>query len=164
MNILAEKFRDVIMAVFPITVIVLILHFTVSPLTSLEVGRFLLGAALIIVGFGIFLVGADVGISPMGAQMGQAIAKSNKIWIVIVSGLVLGFMISFAEPVLHILGGQVEAVTGGVLPRMGIVLAVSVGVALVVALGLLRIVTNVPLRWVLTGAFGLVFVQLVFHL
>jgi len=157
LNILAEKFRDVIMAVFPITVIVLILHFTVSPLTSLEVGRFLLGAALIIVGFGIFLVGADVGISPMGAQMGQAIAKSNKIWIVIVSGLVLGFMISFAEPVLHILGGQVEAVTGGVLPRMGIVLAVSVGVALVVALGLLRIVTNVPLRWVLTGAFGLVF-------
>lgn len=162
MNILAEKFKEVIYSVLPITIIVLILHFTLTPLETPQLIRFLLGALLIIIGLSIFLVGVDKGITPIGNLMGSTLTKTNKIWIVAVAGLILGFFISIAEPDLHILAGQVDFVTGGVIPKFTIVAIVSIGIAALLALGLIRIVYNVPLYKLLTILYLIVFVLAIF--
>lgn len=62
------------------------------------------------------------------------------------SGLAIGFFISVAEPMLHILGGQVEGTTSGAVSRLTIVVFVSIGIAALLTFGLFRIIYNISLR------------------
>lgn len=145
------------MAVMPITVIVLLLHFTLTPLEGPMLGRFLIGAVLIIVGLVFFLIGVDMGITPLGSLSGSAIARSKKLWIVILSGLILGFFISMSEPGLIVLANQVASVTGGLISSISILVVVSVGMSIMLAIGFVRLVFNLPLHilllifYVITG-------------
>ncbi len=145
MNAITDKFKEVTLAVLPITVIVLLLNFTIAPLGLPLLLRFLVGAVLIIIGLSIFLFGVDLGITPIGTIMGAMITKSNKVLVVVISGVILGFFVSVAEPDLHILATQVAMVTAGVVSKLSIVLIVSIGIAVMLAVGLIRIVYNYPL-------------------
>ncbi|MFC5465016.1 DUF1538 domain-containing protein [Lederbergia graminis] len=162
MSVLVSKLKEVLYAVIPITVIVLLLNFTVIHLESSLIIRFIIGAILIIIGLSIFLFGVDIGLTIIGQNMGASIAKSNKIWVVIIAGLLLGFFISIAEPDLHILGGQIELVTSGLITKWLIVVIVSIGIAALLAFGLVRIVYNIPLYKVLTVIYLLIFVIAIF--
>lgn len=162
LNSLTQKFKEVLLAVLPIVVIVFILHLTIAPLETNLVIKFMLGAVFIVVGLAIFLLGTDIGITPIGSHLGKGVAKSNKIWVVVAAGLALGFFISIAEPDLHILGNQIAEVTGGVISSTSILLNVSLGVALMMTIGLLRIVFNIPLYKLLTGIYVVIFLLSLF--
>ncbi|KAB8129524.1 DUF1538 domain-containing protein [Gracilibacillus oryzae] len=162
MSVLWSKLSEVIVSVLPITVIVVILNFTIASLDLSLILRFLIGAVFIIIGLSIFLLGVDIGITPIGRHMGKTIAKTNKLYMVIVAGLFLGFFISIAEPDLHILAGQVELVTSGNIPQFLIVIVVSIGIAVLLALGLVRIVYNIPLFKLLTILYSIVFILALF--
>ncbi len=156
MNELASKGKEVLYSVLPITILVLILNFTLVPLGAPVLFRFLLGAFLVVAGLAVFLLGVDIGITPIGNHMGSSITRSGKVWIVAAAGLVLGFFISVAEPDLHILAGQVDAVTSGQIPRLGIVAVVSAGIAIMLTLGLVRILFNIPLYKILIAVYLLI--------
>lgn len=158
MTVLVEKFKEVLFAVLPITIIVLILNFTITPVETTLLFRFIIGAVSVIAGLSIFLFGVDIGITPIGTLMGASLTKSNKTWIVGVGGLILGFLISIAEPDLHILAGQIDSVTSGVISKFSIVVVVSVGIAIMLTLGLFRIVFNKPLYKLLTVIYFVIFV------
>jgi hypothetical protein len=162
LSVLVSKLKEVLFAVVPITVLVLILHFTLSPLDPILLIRFIIGAFFIIIGLSIFLFGVDIGITPIGQSMGATIAKSNKILVIIIAGLVLGFFISIAEPDLHILAGQVDLVTSGLISKASIVIVVSIGIGLLIATGLVRIVHNFPLNKLLTILYLIIFVLAIF--
>ncbi len=162
MNAFVTKLKEVLISVIPIVIIVLILNFTLVPMEWSMVFRFLIGAAFIIIGLTVFLVGVDIGITPIGNTIGSSMAKSNKIWTVIIAGLFLGFFVSVAEPDLQILAGQVGLVTNGMISKLSIVAIVSVGIAIMLALGLVRIVYNVPLFKILTALYGLIFLLSIF--
>ncbi|MGI6092934.1 MAG: DUF1538 domain-containing protein [Negativicutes bacterium] len=151
------KFKEVLYSVLPITVIVLILNFTLMTIETPLIIRFLIGAVLIIIGLTTFLIGVDIGITPIGNTLGSAIARTNKLWIVAVAGLFLGFFISVAEPDLHILAGQVDAVTSGMIAKGSIVVIVSIGIAIMLAIGLIRIVYNFPLYKLLAILYIIIF-------
>lgn len=157
MHLLLDKLKDILMAVLPITLIVAILHFTLVPMGSLYFSRFLLGAFFVVIGLSIFLLGVDLSISRIGALIGQQLAKSNNIIIVSVVGLVLGFFISIAEPDLHILANQIEQVTGGSILKNSILITVSLGIALLLALGLFRILYQMKLKNFLLITYTVIF-------
>lgn len=157
MNVIKDKLKEVLSSVLPITIIVLVLNFTITPLDTPQLIRFLIGAFVLIVGLTIFLIGVDVGITPVGSIMGTAIAKSNKVWIVVVSGIFLGFIVSVAEPDLHILAEQIASVTSGQVSSMFVLVVVSLGIAIFLAFGLMKIVYNIPLHKILTVIYGLIF-------
>ena len=79
MNLVFSKLKEVLYSVIPIIVIVLILNFTLTPLETSLIIRFLIGSLAIIIGLAIFLVGVDIGITPIGNTMGSNMAKTNKI-------------------------------------------------------------------------------------
>jgi hypothetical protein len=162
LNVIGEKFKEVILAVLPISGIVLFLNFTITPLGFPLLIRFIIGTLLIIFGLTIFLLGVDIGITPIGSLLGSVITKSNKVWIVGVSGIILGFFISVAEPDLHILADQVEFVTSGIISKLSIVIVVSIGIAIMLAVGLFRIVYNIPLFKILTVLYSLIFILSLF--
>ncbi len=157
MTILHKKIQEAGYSVLPIVALVLLLHFTAAPLTSPQLIRFLLAAFLIVFGLAVFLLGVEVGIAPIGQLMGSALAKSNRIGLVAAAGLLFGFLISAAEPDLHILAGQVDEVTGSAIAKLQIVGVVSVGISLMLTAGLIRIVYNVSLKWMLLILYGAIF-------
>ena len=162
MNIYKQKFKEVLFSIFPITIIVMILNFTLTPLEIPLIIRFIIGAFLIIIGLSIFLIGVDIAITPLGSQVGAAFAKSNKIWIVIIGGMIVGFFISIAEPGLIILADQVGIVTSGQISSISILSIVSIGLAIMLAAGFVRIVFNIPLYKILTVLYGLVLILALF--
>jgi hypothetical protein len=162
LNIYTEKFKEALSSILPITIIVIILNFTLTPLGTPLIIRFIIGAILITIGLSIFLIGVDIAITPLGSQVGATLAKSNKMWIVVVGGLIVGFFISIAEPGLIILADQVDIVTSGQISSLSILSIVSIGLALMLAMGFVRIVTNIPLYKVLTVLYILVFILALF--
>ena len=73
---LAEKIREALSSVLPITAIVLLLSFTLAPLPVGTMMMFLMGAVMLIVGMGFFSLGADIAMMPMGDAIGGQLAKS----------------------------------------------------------------------------------------
>ncbi len=162
MRLLLDKFKEILMAVLPITLIVIILHFTLVPLGSLYFHRFLLGALFVIIGLSIFLLGVDLSISRIGALIGRQLAKSNKIIVVLIAGLVLGFFISIAEPDLHILANQIQEVTSGIITKNSILITVSLGIAVILSLGLFRILYKIKLKNFLLLTYTLILILSLF--
>ncbi|SDX38562.1 DUF1538 domain-containing protein [Tepidimicrobium xylanilyticum] len=158
MNLLLNKFKEVAIAVVPISILVIILSLTVVPIELDMFIRFLIGATTVILGLGIFLFGAEIGITPIGNLMGENLARSNRVLIVGILGFLLGFMITIAEPDLQILAYQVRDASGGILSAYSILIVVSVGVGIMVAVGLLRIIFEVPLNKTYTMAYFIIFI------
>jgi len=162
LNEITEKLKEVLTSVLPITFIVLILHFTISPLETNMLYAFLIGSALVIIGLTVFLFGIDQGLEPIGHGVGNAITHSNSYAVIITVSLILGFFISYAEPDLHILANQVDSVTSGQFNNKLMVIAVSVGIGVMMTLGLLRILKYIPLKFVFTGAYALILILSLF--
>jgi hypothetical protein len=162
MHVLVLRLKESLYAVVPIVALVLILSFTLAPLDTSDIVAFLVGSLLVTVGLAVFLFGVDVGITPIGNALGSLITKANSLWLVVASGISLGFFISIAEPDLHILGDQVEAVTAGGISKVSILVIVSVGIAVTLSLGLVRIVHNVPLYKVLTVLYSAILILGIF--
>lgn len=162
MNTFSHKLKENLLAVGPIFIIVIILHFTLAPLETSLIIRFLIGSVLIVLGLTFFLIGVDLGITPLGSHTGAALAKSNKIWIVVIAGIVLGFFISLAEPGLMVLANQVDLVTSGQISSASILMVVSIGLAVLLALGFLRIFFNIPLYKMLLVLYLIIFALAIF--
>lgn len=161
MNALKQKFKEVVSAVLPVSIIVLILNFTVAPIGTELVLRFIVGAIFIILGLGIFLFGADLAIQPIGQHMGSSITRKRNLTLLIISGIVLGFFINIAEPDLMVLAKQVSEVTSGAISQWSLLVVVSIGIGIMVAIGLLRIVFKIQLNKLLTIVYGIIFLLVI---
>jgi len=151
-----SKFKEVLLSVIPITAIVLILHFTVTPIPTDSLIRFFIGAVFILIGLAIFLFGVDLGISSLGTNIGETLSKANKVWIVVIAGLFLGFFVSIAEPDLEILARKVSEVTSNLIPYTELLILVSAGIGALIVVGFLRIVYNLSIRVVFLVIYGVV--------
>jgi hypothetical protein len=159
---LTDKLKEVLTSVLPITFIVLILHFTVSPLNATMLYAFLIGSVLVIIGLTVFLFGINQGLEPIGHGVGNAMTRSNSYAVILTVSLILGFFVSYAEPDLHILAKQVDSVTSGQFDNILMVMAVSIGIGVMMTLGMLRILKDVRLKFVFTGAYALIFILSLF--
>lgn len=157
MRIILSKFKEVLFSILPIIFLVCGIHLFVLKINEILLIRFVIGAVLITVGLTAFLFGIDLTITPLGKMTGSLLAKSNKIWIVVLGSMIVGFFISLAEPGLMVLANQVSTVTNGLVSGLLILLIVSIGLALMLAFGYLRIFLKIPLRLVLLGVYGIIF-------
>jgi len=162
LGLLTEKFKEVLSSTIPTLIIVFLIHFFIIDLPTESLIAFVIGIIFVIIGLAIFLTGVDLAINPIGELMGKGVARSNKLWILIVAGLVMGFFISIAEPSLTVLGEQISTVTAGAVSSGVIVGVVSLGLAALFVIGLVRIVYNWKLVPVLTILYGLIFILSLF--
>ncbi len=149
---LLTKLKEALLSVLPITLIVLLLHFTIAPLSSGMLCMLVVCAALLVVGMGLFTLGADMAMMPMGEMVGARLTQSRSLPLMIALGFVMGVFITVAEPDLQVLANQVPAV-----PDQTLIWTVAAGVGLFLVGALLRIVFQLELRYILLGAYALVF-------
>ena len=149
-----EKTKESVSAVVPIMLIVLLLGFTVAPLSPSILVEFIIGAVLVIIGMVFFSLGAELSMTPMGERVGGSMLRTKKLWMIIAIGFILGVIITVSEPDLQVLAGQVAAV-----PNMVLILSVAVGVGVA---ALLRILFGIPLAPLLLVFYVVVFVLAMF--
>ncbi len=149
---LHEKLMEAISSVAPVTVIVLLLTFTVAPIPAGMLPSFLFGALMLIVGMALFTLGADTAMTPMGEYVGQSMTKSRNIALIVIVSFIVGLMITISEPDLTVLANQIPAI-----PNFTLILSVGVGVGLFLVIAMLRILFAVKLRTLLILFYILVF-------
>ena len=156
-----SKLKETLISVLPIMAIVLILNFTIAPLGTENLLRFLLGGLLLIVGLSLFLAGTEIGMVPVGEKLGSVLTQKRNIWFMILIGFVIGFAVTLAEPDVSVLAGQVHDLNPGISEGL-LTVMIALGVGLFVVIGLLRTVLGLKLRWVLIVFYGLVFLLVAF--
>lgn len=143
-----EVFKEVSLAVLPITAVVIALQVLLVRLPLELFIRFPIGAALVFFGLALFIQGVKVGLLPMGEAVGGELPKRGSMPFLLFFAFVLGFAVTVAEPDVRVLALQVDIVSGGLVGSNTLVLTVAAGVALFVALAMLRIVLRVPIAWI----------------
>lgn len=149
---LMEKIRESMASVLPITAIVFLLSITIAPLDPGTLVLFLFGAILLVGGMGLFTLGVDMSMIPMGEGVGSTLSKSRHLIIPLTVYFLLGVLTTMAEPDLQVLSKQVPAINSTVL-----VVTVAVGVGLFLVAATVRIRRGVPLRRMLLVLYFAVF-------
>ena len=137
MKELWAKIKEALVSALPITAIVYILSLTpMFDFSAVELITFTVGAVLLVLGIGLFNLGADLAMTPMGTHVGAGLSKQRKLGLLLVVCFVLGMLITIAEPDLQVLANQVSAVMNGTV----LVYAVGFGVGAFLVVAVLKIV------------------------
>lgn len=156
-KILWGKIRESIQSVLPITALVIILAFFVAGIDAGTIMLFFTGAALLVLGLSLFTFGADIAMMPIGDSVGRYLGKRKKkrmLLAVLAIACVIGFVITVAEPDLHVLARQLspdESVNYTLL------LAVALGVGIFLAVSVIRLFLKIKLRYIILVCYLLVF-------
>jgi hypothetical protein len=156
-KILKEKIMEAFSSVLPITMIVLLVSVFIIPIPSGTILMFLAGAALLIIGMGFFMLGADMAMMPMGEGIGVQLTRSSKILIIIAVSFVMGVVITVAEPDLQVLARQVPSI-----PPVYLILTVAAGVGFFLVIAVLRPLLKIRLSVLLVIFYLVVFTLIYF--
>jgi hypothetical protein len=156
-KILREKLSESLRSVLPITVIVLLLSVTAVPMPVGTLGLFVVGAILVIVGMAFFSLGTDVSMTPMGEGIGVQLVKTRRVGVVVLVTLIIGVLITMAEPDLQVLATQVPSI-----PNLVLILTVALGVGLFFVLAVLRTLYQISLPRLLVLGYSVVLLLSVF--
>ena len=151
-KVFVEKLKEAAASVLPVSAIVAGLCLVLVPVDVGLMLSFLFGSALLILGMGMFTLGAEVSMTRIGNLIGARMTKSKKLWFILVVSLLLGIAITMAEPDLQVLAANVPA-----LDKTALILTVSVGVGLFLVLCMVRILFRISLRRLLIICYALVF-------
>lgn len=153
-NAFLDKLKESLMSVLPVVAIVLILCCTpLVNLTPYEIGVFCFSSFMLILGMGLFSLGADVAMSPMGEQIGAGLTRSKNRWLLIVVCFAMGVLITIAEPDLSVLAEQIK---NKVDPTL-LLVTVGVGVGLFLVVGVLKTAFKMSLNSILMVCYMLLF-------
>ena len=155
---LTEKWKESLHSILPISLIVLLLCFTVVPMPADLMCTFMIGCFLLVVGMGVFNVGTELAMTPIGEKVGGQLTRSRSIRLVLIAGFLAGFFVTVAEPDLTVLANQVSNV-----PNLLLILSVGAGVGLLLMLSLYRIFKRIDLRLLLFALYALVFILAIFE-
>lgn len=150
---LSEKWMEAVKAVLPIVGIVMLLSFTIAPISPSILLCFLMGTVLILIGMMFFTSGAEIAMTLMGERVGTAMTKTKKLGVIIVLSFLLGFIITVSEPDLQVLAEQVPSV-----PNMILILSVACGVGVFLVVALLRMLFSIALPPLLLGCYAVIFI------
>ncbi len=154
MKELRAKIWEALLSALPITAIVYILSLTpLFHLNATELISFSVGAVLLVVGIGMFNLGADLAMTPMGTHVGAGLSRQRKLGLLLAVCFVLGMLITIAEPDLQVLAQQVSAVMNGTV----LVWTVGIGVGAFLLIAILKIVFRKSLSNILMLFYMLLF-------
>ena len=152
---LPEYFKEILVSLAPIAGFFLIFQLLTRRLNRRQVMSMIVGFLYTYLGLVLFLTGVNVGFMPVGNFLGQSIASLECSWVLIPIAMVIGYFIVAAEPAVHILNRQVEEITAGSIPASAMNLALSLGVAVSLALAMIRVLTGISIMWFLLPGYAL---------
>lgn len=160
LRIIKDTTKEVLKALLPIILAIVVLQLTVLHMPSHIFARFLIGAVMVIAGVVCFLYGVRTGILPMGRDVGAVLPESGSILLVIAVALVFGFAVTYAEPGVRVLSNM--SAEAGNSNTTAFIFVVAGGMAILFMAALLRILLGFPTRNLLAIVYGIVVILAMF--
>ncbi len=151
---LLHVMKNVAVALGPIVIFFFILQAVFMRSSKRKAKQILIGVAYTFFGLVVFLTAVEVGFMPVGFKMGAQLAAQQE-WVMVLFAFLLGFTVVLAEPAIHVLNKQVETVTGGTVSKRSMLIALSVGVGVSIALSVIRIVFDFSVLYYLIPGYFL---------
>ena len=146
-------FEEILKAIIPIVAVYMFFQFKYKITTKLEIKRIIFGMFFTIIGLTVFLLGANVGLMPVGSYIGMYIGASSYKWMLIPLGFLIGFVTVKAEPAVKVLISQIEDITEGAVKKEVISLFLSVGISISVGLAMLRAITGISILYIIVPGY-----------
>lgn len=146
LKILLGKLKEALLSVLPVTAIVFVISLT--PLVSLQDGELIVFAVcsvLLFFGIGLFNLGADLAMTPMGEFCGSGLVRHANLKLLLCVSFLMGLFITVAEPDLSVLAQQVSAIMDSAL----LIWTVGIGVGIFLLLAVVKIVFKINLSLLL---------------
>lgn len=151
-----KKLKTALFSILPIVAFVLIYHFFVHKFSTEVLLSFVVGAAILILGQAVFLVGIERSIEPMGEFVGSSVQSNKRFYVYILFGLFFGILSTIAEPDIQVFAIKVSE--AGFSGKFIFMIAAGLGVGVFISIALIRLVSKVSLNIVLFLSYLVVFV------
>ena len=159
--------------VLPILLFIFLFQLFVIKQPVRNLRRLSVGIAFTILGLGMFLVGLEQTLFPLGRLMAQQLTDpeflmrgaetldfhwSNYFWVYVFA-LAIGFATTIAEPALLAVAMKANETSGGAIHVWGLRVAVAIGAAIGVSLGCFRIIAGLPIQSFILAGYIVVVIQ-----
>lgn len=162
MENLKKTIKEVCASILPVVAVITVLQFILIHLPSDVFLKFLLSAVMVSLALMLFFIGVEMGLLPIGEQIGATLPRTGKVWLVVLGGLILGYMVTVAEPDVRVLATQVDQVSGGAIGKQLLIQMVALGVAVYVGIAVLRIVLGWSYYLIMAVSYAIVFLLALF--
>jgi hypothetical protein len=149
---------EVLQSIIPLALIIIVLRWLIVGLTIGTFLNFTIGIILTIIGFTLFLVGANLSLLPIGEMIGKSLITKGSLWYVLGWGAAMGFVTTVAEPGVQILANQALIVSGGEISRLFLIFSISLGLGIFLSIAFLRIIFKIPLILILLISYAIILV------
>jgi hypothetical protein len=157
----------------PIVLVIAFFQFVIIRKPLPNVGEILLGTGLVIIGLSMFIEGLERALFPIGEGMAHSLTRKGSLFWLLIFSFALGFSTTVAEPALIAVSNEAAniAIDGGLLEdsntarnsySLGLRLTVAFSVGFSILLGVLRILRNWPLHYLIIGGYCIVMLMTVF--
>lgn len=177
-SLFAKQLLATIINVLPIVVIIFGFQVFVLRRRIPHLKRVLIGFVYVLLGLVFFLVGLDKALFPLGEMMAKQLTDPRFVfgnefnsatvrhwydysWLYLFSAALV-FATTIAEPALMAVAMKAADISGGALQPTALRIAVAMGAATGVTLGTMRIVTGIPLHYVIITGYIVVVIQTLF--
>ncbi len=145
--------KEVSVSVLPIVAMFFIFQMLTKRYQFLQIRRIVMGFVYTMLGLMLFLCGVNVGFAPVGTLLGREMASMSMRWLIVPVGMLIGYFIVKAEPAIQVLNHQVESVTNGAISAGSMNLCMSIGVSVSVGLAMFRVLTGLPIQWIIVPGY-----------
>jgi hypothetical protein len=156
--------------VLPVALFLFLFHRFVLRRKFSNLRQLLAGFCFVVAGLGIFLMGLEKALFPLGRLMAfqltevsisgdHGVTNWSSFYLVYLFAFAVGFGTTIAEPALLAVAMKAREVSGGAIHVWGLRMVVALGVGIGVAIGCFRIVSGTPLHWYIAAAYLVIIVQ-----
>ena len=170
----AVVFRDTVRDTLPIAVILVSFQFVVLRRPLPNARKVVIGFGYVLVGLTLFLIGLEQALFPIGRAMaaqftapeilgnvGSGVDWRDYTWVYAFA-FAIGFSTTIAEPALIAVALKANELSGGAIGTWGLRIAVALGVAVGITVGVFRIIIGAPIHWFIVAGYVVVVVQTLF--
>ena len=131
-GLLKEKTAESAKSVLPIVITVILISLTIFPLPTDLMLSFLIGTVFLIFGMGLFSLGAETSMTPIGNKIGTALTATKNLPLILAASFALGFAVTVAEPDLQVLAETVPHIS-----KTALLVTVGTGVGIFLSICML---------------------------
>lgn len=146
--------KEVAIALLPIVAFFFLLQFLILKISKRRIYQIIIGIFYTFFGLVIFLAAVAIGFMPIGFKMGTQLAELHPAVLTAIA-FIIGLAVVLAEPAIHVLNKQVEGVTGGAIRKRSMLIALSIGVGIAIALSVIRIIFDFSILYYLIPGYFL---------
>lgn len=157
-----KKIKSSFFVIAPITAVIFLLCIFVVPTSASEKINLGICFVLLVLGLALFENGAEISMTTIGQTVGSGLCRTKKLWLVVISSFIIGFIITFAEPDLQVFANQASDVFSGLSSKWIVVITISLGVAFSFLLAVFRIIFKINYSILMLLSYGAVIILSLF--